>query len=480
MAILEKPQPKKVFDFFEQLSAIPRGSYNTKAVSDYLAGFAQQRGLEYHQDELNNVIIIKEATAGYEDAEAVIIQGHMDMVCQKAPDCTKDMEQEGLDLAIGDDCIYAVGTTLGADDGIAVAMALAVLDSDELVHPRVEAVFTVDEETGMEGATGLDMSPLRGTRLLNIDSEEEGIFTVGCAGGIRVECNFAVERENLKAQLTEIEISGLLGGHSGVEIHKGRANPNILMGRLLYAMGLEQDIRLVNICGGDKDNAIPTASKAVVAVENAEKAAALCALMDSIFKFEYAGCDEGVTVSIRILDNYIYAPMTKESSRTILDFLCCAPNGVVSMSAQMSGLVQTSLNQGVLESDEKEVRIRFSVRSSIDSQKRMLINRLRCLTDRLGGRFSTSGDYPGWAYRKDSPLRDLLTEVYKEQYGKEPVIKAIHAGLECGLFIDKRPQLDCVSLGPDIAEIHTFREKLYISSTQRTWELLKETLKRMK
>lgn len=480
MAILENLQPKKVFEFFEQLSAIPRGSYNTKAVSDYLADFARQRGLEYYQDELNNVIIIKEATEGYEDAEAVIIQGHMDMVCQKAPDCTKDMEKEGLDLAVGDDYVYAVGTTLGADDGIAVAMALAVLDSDELAHPRVEAVFTVDEETGMEGATGLDMSPLRGTRLLNIDSEAEGIFTVGCAGGARVECDFEIEREAYAAELIGIDITGLLGGHSGVEIHKGRANPNILMGRLLYAMGLDQDIRLVHIGGGDKDNAIPTASRAVVAVKDASLAKALCQRMDGVFKFEYAGCDDGVSVSVRALDSFALAPMTKESSDTVIDFLCCAPNGVIAMSPQIPGLVQTSLNQGILDTDEAQVRVRFSVRSSIDSQKRMLINTLRCLTARLGGSFSTSGDYPGWAYRQDSPLRDLLTEVYKEQYGKEPIIEAIHAGLECGLFIGKRPGLDCVSLGPDIAEIHTFREKLYISSTQRTWELLKEVLKRMK
>lgn len=480
MAILENLEPKKVFEFFEQMSAIPRGSYNTKAISDYLANFAKERGLEYYQDQLNNVIIIKEATEGYENAEPVIVQGHMDMVCQKAPDCPKDMEKEGLDLAVGEDYVYAIGTTLGGDDGIAIAMALAVLDSDDIPHPRFEAVFTVDEETGMEGATGLDMSVLRGTRLINIDSEAEGIFTVGCAGGARVECDFEVERQAFDGSLLEISISGLLGGHSGVEIHKGRANPNILMGRLLHTLSAEQDIRLVSIGGGDKDNAIPTASKALVVVSDAEKAKDCCRSAAEQFRFEYLGCDEGLQVNAEAPEACDMLPMSKESSDTVIKFLFCAPNGVQVMSAQIEGLVQTSLNLGILISEEKCVRIRFSVRSSIESQKRMLISKLRCLADIFGGSFSTSGDYPGWAYRQDSPLRKLLTEVFVEQYGKEPVIEAIHAGLECGLFISKRPGLDCVSIGPDIKEIHTFREKLYIGSTQRTWELLKEVLKRMK
>lgn len=480
MAVFENLEPKKVFEFFEQMSAIPRGSYNTRAISDYLAGFAKERGLEYYQDELNNVIIIKEATEGYENAQPVIVQGHMDMVCQQAPDCLKDMEKEGLDLAVGEDYVYAIGTTLGADDGIAIAMALAVLDSDDIPHPRFEAVFTVDEETGMEGATGLDMSPLQGTRLINIDSEAEGIFTVGCAGGARVECDFEVEREAFEGSVLEISIDGLLGGHSGVEIHKGRANPNILMGRLLYALGRQLQLRLVCADGGDKDNAIPTAARAMVAVSDAEKALSLCKAMGEQFAFEYLGCDEGLRVDVKAAENCSMLPMTKESSDTVIDFLCCAPNGVQVMSAQIPGLVQTSLNQGILKTEETCVRVRFSVRSSIESQKRMLIDKLGCLARRLGGTVSTSGEYPGWAYRQDSPLRALLCQVYKEQYGKEPVIEAIHAGLECGLFISKRPGLDCVSLGPDISEIHTFREKLYISSTQRTWELLKEVLKRMK
>ena len=479
MAILEKLEPKKVFKFFEEMSAIPRGSGNTKAISDYLVAFAEERDLEYYQDELNNVIIIAPATEGYENAEAVILQGHMDMVCQTAPDCSKDMEKEGLDLAIGDDYVYAIGTTLGADDGIAVAMALAVLDSDDLPHPRVEAIITVDEETGMEGATGLDMSPIQGTRLLNIDSEAEGVFTVSCAGGARVECDFPVHREAFEGTVLKIDITGLLGGHSGVEIHKGRANPNILLGRLLHALESEQELRIISFCGGDKDNAIPTASTALVAVENAESAIALAAKMGDIFKAEYAGIDDGICVSA-VPGDCDMLPINQKDTHQLVSFLFTVPNGVQAMSADIEGLVQTSLNQGILNCSEYTAIVRFSVRSSMDSQKRMLIAKVCRLAESFGGAVAVSGDYPGWAYKKDSPLRDLLTEVYREQYGKEPVIEAIHAGLECGLFIGKRPGLDCVSLGPQIDEIHTFREKLWISSTQRTWELLKETLRRMK
>jgi len=479
MAVLENLEPKKVFEFFEQISAIPRGSYNTKKISDYLANFARERGLEYYQDELNNVIIISPATEGYENAEPVIIQGHMDMVCQQAPDCTKDMEKEGLDLAVGEGYVYAKGTTLGGDDGIAVAMGLALADSDDIPHPRVELVMTVDEETGMEGATGIDMTPLKAKKLLNIDSEAEGIFTVSCAGGARAECQLDIERAAFEGEQLFISITGLKGGHSGVEIIKGRANPNILMGRLLYAMSLEQEIRLVSLSGGDKDNAIPTASKAVILVEDSEKALALCEKMDGIFKNEYAGVDDGVCISVSKCDE-AQLPMGKKSSRDVICLLRCVPNGVQAMSADIEGLVQTSLNLGILKSDESAVYVRFSVRSSIESQKEMMLEKLQCLTESLGGTMSTSGNYPGWAYRKDSPLRDLMVQVYKEQRGSEPVIEAIHAGLECGLFLGKRPELDCISFGPDITDIHTFREKLWIESTQRTWELLKETLKRIK
>ena len=478
MNVLTNLQPENVFRFFEEISAIPRGSRNTKAISDYLAAFAETRGLEHYQDALNNVIIIAPAAPGYENAEPVILQGHMDMVCEKAPDCAKDMEHEGLDLAVEGDCVYARGTTLGADDGIAVAMALAVLDDTALPRPRVEAVFTVDEEIGMGGAMGIDLSPLKGRRLINLDSEEEGIFTVGCAGGAGVCCTLPVRREAFDGTALDIAVTGLLGGHSGAEIDKGRANANMLMGRLLYALGKAADMRLVSVRGGLKDNAIPTASYASVIVRDAETARAVCAAMEAAFRNEYRTTDAGISVTVT--RGVHGAALDKAATERAITLLCCAPNGIQAMSAEIPGLVQTSLNLGILTTDRDGVHATFSVRSSIDSQKRMLIDRLTCMTEALGGAVTVEGDYPGWEYAPVSPLRELMREVFVEQYGREPVIAAIHAGLECGLLISKLPGLDCVSVGPDIDEIHTFREKLHIASTQRTWALLTETLKRMK
>lgn len=479
MDILKNLEPQGVFRFFEELCAIPHGSGNTKAISDYLVNFAKTRGLEHYQDELNNVIIIAPATPGYEDAEPVIIQGHMDMVCEKAPDCAKDMAVEGLDLAVEGDTIFAKGTTLGGDDGIAVAMALAVIDDKSIAHPRVEAVITVDEEVGMDGAFGIDLSPLKGRALINIDSEEEGIFTVSCAGGAHVECSIPAAREDFNGTAFDIAVEGLLGGHSGAEIDKGRANANMLMGRLLYALGQKTDFRLVSVHGGLKDNAIPTASYARVIAADEAAARAVCAELEEQFHDEYAVTDKNICVTVSTVDAAANA-MDKAGTERAACFLCCAPNGIQTMSADIEGLVQTSLNLGILTSDDRGIRASFSVRSSVGSQKNMLIDRLRCLTEQLGGSVEISGDYPGWAYRQDSPLRELMSEVFTEQYGHAPTVAAIHAGLECGLFLGKKPELDCVSIGPDIDEIHTFREKLHIASTQRTWALLIETLRRMK
>lgn len=478
MAGLEHLEPKGVFRFFEELCGIPHGSSNTKAVSDWLMAFARERNLEAWQDKLNNVVIVKEATPGYEQAPAVILQGHMDMVCEKAPDCCKDMETEGLDLAVEGDTIYAVGTTLGGDDGIAVAMALAVLDAEDLQHPRVEAVFTVDEEIGMLGAAGLDVRMLQGRRLLNLDSEEEGILTVSCAGGNVTRCRVPLVREPFEGTALTLTVGGLAGGHSGVEIHKGLGNSNLLMGRVLYAAAQRAELRLVDVSGGLKDNAIPRETVATVVTADAAAVRAVCREMDAVLKQEYRVTDPGVFVAIA--EGTGGLPMDKETTEKVLCFLNCLPNGVQTMSADIPGLVQTSLNLGVLHTTDTELYSESCVRSSVDSQKQMMVDRIRCLIERLGGTAEVQGDYAGWAYQQDSPLRELLVEVFTEQNGYAPKIEAIHAGLECGVLISKLPGLDCVSLGPDITEIHTCREKLHIASTQRLWALVTETLKRMK
>ena len=478
MAILEHLEPRVVFHFFEELCAIPHGSSNTKAVSDWLMDFARERGLEAYQDGLNNVIIIKEATSGYESAEPVILQGHMDMVCEKAPGCAKDMEKEGLDLAVDGDAVYAEGTTLGGDDGIAVAMALAILDADDIPHPRLEAVFTVDEEIGMLGATALDVSMLRGRRMLNLDSEEEGVFTVGCAGGNLTQCTLPLTRAPYAGKALTVTVGGLRGGHSGAEIDKGLGNANMLMGRLLYAASRKAELRLVEVNGGLKDNAIPRETVATLVTTDPEAVLAVCRELDAQLKNEYRTTDPNVFVTAA--ESTASLPMDDDTTRRVLCFLTCAPNGIQAMSADMPGLVQTSLNLGILKTEKDAVIASFCVRSSIDGQKQMLVERLTCMTEALGGTVEVFGDYSGWEYRPDSPLRELLVEVFTQQYGHAPRIEAIHAGVECGIFSGKLPGLDCVSMGPDLTEIHTCREKLYISSVQRLWTMVLETLKRMK
>ena len=477
MAVLDQLEPKNVFRFFEQMCAIPHGSYNTKAVSDWCVAFAKERGLEHYQDEMNNVILIKEASAGYEEAQPVILQGHLDMVCEKAPGCEKDMAREGLDLAVEGDYIYAEGTTLGGDDGIAVAMALAALDDESLPHPRLEVILTTEEEVGMDGAMALDVSPIRGRKLLNLDSEAEGVFTVSCAGGSMAACGLPVARAPFGGDILRVRVAGLTGGHSGAEIHKGRANANMLLGRLLRAMAAETELRLVSADGGLKDNAIPVAAEAVVAAEDGRKAKAAAERMAACFQTEYRRSDPMLTVTAEEAAA-AWQPMDASSTERTVCLLACAPNGVQTMSQDIHGLVQTSLNLGILKTGENAVTASFCIRSSVDSEKEMLKDRLACLLAQLGGGVSFSGEYPGWAYRPDSPLRELMTEVYREQYGREPKVEAIHAGLECGLLAGKLPGLDCVSIGAAVLEIHTPREKMSISSVQRVWMFVREILKR--
>ena len=479
MQILEHLEPKKVFSFFEALCAIPHGSRNTRAVSDWCVAFARERGLEYYQDGSNNVILIKPAAPGYEAAPAVILQGHLDMVCEKAPDCAKDMDTEGLDLAVDGDYIYAKGTTLGGDDGIAVAMALAVLDEKDLPAPRIEAVFTTDEEIGLLGAAALDVSPLRGREMINLDSEAEGVFTVSCAGGNTTACILPVTRAPFAGTELLLTVGGLTGGHSGAEIHKGRANASKLMGRVLYALSQKTELRLRRADGGLKDNAIPVETRAALVVSEPQAARELVRELERELQNEYRTTDPGLFVRAETGAGE-GLPMDAASTAKVICMLQCLPNGIEAMSAEIPGLVQTSLNLGILVTDGDTVRASYSVRSSVDSQKQMLKARLRCLMEQLGGRVEYSGEYTGWEYQEHSPLRERMVEVFRDQYGHDPRIEAIHAGLECGIFAGKMPGLDCVSLGPDLPEIHTPREKMSISSVQRVWKFLLEVLKRSK
>ena len=388
------------------------------------------------------------------------------------------METEGLDLFVDGDVIGARGTTLGGDDGIAVAMALAVLDADDIPHGPLECVFTADEEVGMIGARALDASDLKAKYLINIDSEEEGVLTVSCAGACRTLCTLPVTRVPFDGQTLRVRISGLVGGHSGEEIHKGRANANLLLGRALDEMSRAGALRLIRVSGGAKDNAIPREAEAVVRTGDAAALRRAAEALAAALRAEYHAADGHITVTVTETDDGL-TPMDAASTERAITLLLCAPNGVVEMSMDVPGLVQTSLNLGRLTSDEASLRASFMIRSSINSQKNAVASRLARLAEALGGQTELDSDYSAWPYRPESPLRDRVAEVFYEQYGEKPRIAALHAGLECGILSGKLPELDCISLGPDLTDIHTPRERLHIASTERTWRLLLGTLKRL-
>lgn len=474
MGVLSNLEPQSVFHYFEEITKIPHGSGNVEQISNFLAAFAEERGLFHIQDAWKNVIIVKEATPGYEKEPAVILQGHMDMVAVKKPDCDIDMKKEGLRVAVDGDKIYAEGTSLGGDDGIAVAYALALLDSDSISHPKLEVIITVDEEVGMDGAREIDLSMLTGNRMVNLDSEDEGIFLTSCAGGARVKCDLKLETQRLEGLTYEVTVGGLLGGHSGGEIDKERGNSNCLFGRLLRRLCEKMPVGLAELKGGLADNAIPreTAGLLVIDTTDSEKFASVLDTVEKEIQSELSSKDPDVFIKATEKESVAMECTTAESTRKAADFLSAVPNGVQAMSADMPGLVETSLNLGILEYAGGELRAEFSVRSSVESAKNALIGKLFALTELAGGSNTVTGDYPGWKFRKDSPLREKMVRLYEEMYGKSPKVEAIHAGLECGILGSKISDLDCVSMGPDMRDIHTTEETLSISSTRRVWEYL--------
>ena len=479
MSVTENLNPKNVFHYFEKICSIPHGSGNVDALSDYLADFAKERGLFCIQDKWKNIIIIKEATEGYEDTAPIILQGHMDMVAVKKPDADIDMAKDGLRLAVEGDYLYAQDTSLGGDDGIAVAYALAILDSDEIAHPRLEIIITVDEEVGMDGARELDVSMLKGKRMLNLDSEEEGIILAGCAGGARVDWFLPVVRERKEGSVYRLSVKGLLGGHSGAEIDKERGNANSLMGRVLYELNEVVPVYLTKLEGGLADNAIPREASAVILTETGKERLIEDAVkaVEAELKQELQTKDPGIGVEIERLADGSGDCISGGDMGKLIYLLFGAPNGVQAMSADIAGLVETSLNMGIVSLKEDKAVIQFSVRSSLESSKRILIRRLENLARMAGAVQEVRGDYPGWAYKKDSPFRDMAVRIFKDMYGKEPEIQAIHAGLECGLLSSKIPDLECISIGPDMKDIHTTEEKLSISSTERVWDYVLTVLR---
>lgn len=479
--VLKHLEPSKVFYFFEEICRIPHGSGNVRAISDYCVAFANERGLEVEQDDTLNVIIKKPASAGMEDHAPVILQGHLDMVCEKNADTDFDFENEPLRLAIDGDEVYAKGTTLGGDDGIAVAMALAILDDDSIVHPPLEVVFTTDEETGMDGAMNLDCTKLRARTLINIDSEEEGIITVGCAGGLKSNASFDVVHMDCEGTEYEIFISGLMGGHSGTEIHLERANANKLMGRLLFTLRKELIYCLIEINGGSKDNAITREACASIVIDPQQKelAKSIIEKFSEDIKNEYRTSDPNITITFTEKGSYIGSTLSYSTTEKLIYLIFNSPYGVQSMSADLPGLVESSLNLGVIRTDMDKVTLSWAVRSSVKSRKWLINDQLEYMTELLGGEYSWRGDYPEWAYKPQSALRTVAVQAFEDLYGKTPVVSTIHAGLECGLFSEKMPDADMISIGPNLKDIHTPNERLSISSTKRTFEYVCELLKRL-
>ncbi len=469
-------EPQSVFTYFEELCSMPHGSGNTKHISDYLVSFAKEQGLRYVQDSLNNVIIFGAGTCGYESHEPVIIQGHMDMVCEKNADCPINMDTDGLDITHDGKYIFAKGTTLGGDDGIAIAYGLALLADTSIPHPPIELVCTVDEETGMDGAAGIDLSSLKGRTMLNIDSEEEGVFTVSCAGGAKATVSMPITRRAVYGPCVKLTVEGLQGGHSGVDIHKSRANANKVMGELLGRVQKLMPVCITKLEGGAKDNAIPRSCQVTLVALGMyiERINDLTQQLQAEIRQQYD--EPNAVIRGDDVDALGGNALTTESSAKVIALLNAAPNGVQAWSGDIEGLVQTSLNLGVVTLDN-ELHLTWAVRSSVNKEKTDLLERIKELAAFHGGICDIRGEYPAWEYKKDSFLRDTMVRVYTDLYGRKPDIAAIHAGLECGLLSDKLHGLDCVSIGPNIKDIHTSRERLEIASVKRTWEFILEVLK---
>lgn len=477
--ILEGLEPEKVFYYFEKICRIPHGSGNTDKLSDFCAEFAKKRGLDFFQDEMKNIVIFKEATKGKEKSPTLVIQGHLDMVAEKKPDSGHDFLKDPLKLRVDGDYIMAMDTTLGGDDGIAIAYALAILDSEEIPHPKLEVVFTVEEETGMTGAAAIDLSGLNGKFLLNIDSEEEGVLTVGCAGGLKSVAKFRLVKDFLTGKKYNLKITGLRGGHSGIEIDKERANAIILMGRVLYNLRNKTEIKLVNISGGNKDNAIPREAESSILIQDEELlfVRAILEETEANFKKEFSESDPNIQMSLQEEDFSEYEIFSDSQFDKILIFLMSVPDGVLNMSMKIPGLVETSSNLGIIRISGEYLEAVFALRSSVEERKEALNLKIKAIAKYLGAEYTQGSEYPEWDYNKDSVLIEFMKKTYLRMYGEELKINSIHAGLECGYILQKLGSNEAVSFGPEMHDIHTTEEKISISSIKRTYEYLLEILK---
>lgn len=474
-------KPEKLFHFFEDISAIPRGSANEKAISDYLVAFAEERNLWYHRDALFNVIIKKPASAGAKEKPAVMLQGHTDMVCEKLAGVAHDFTTDPLDLIIKDGVLSANSTTLGGDNGAAVACMLAILDDDTLTHPALECVFTTQEEIGLNGAEALDKSLLSARTMINLDSEDEGVATVSCAGGLRFALTRPITRSKKEGMLLHLEATGLLGGHSGTDINKEHQNANLLMARMINHLFHNTDALLVDFNGGTKDNAIPRETSATlfysdeVAAKNAEN---LALALSADFSSEICPYEPAFQFLVST-ENGTADVISAEDGKAFITAMCLAPNGVQFRNMNLDGFTVTSLNLGIAATDETSASLVFAPRSSVATLMSALKEKLCLLAETFGFEVSMHGEYPGWSFAEVSPIRDVFVQSYKELFHDDLKIEAIHAGLECGLFSDAIPGLDAIAVGPTIRGCHTPDEHLPLDSFERFYELLTDVLKKL-
>ncbi len=480
--ILENYEPKKVLYFFEEISKIPHGSYNEKEISDYLANFAKERNLKFIQDDALNIIIYKEATKGMENKPSVILQGHMDMVCEKNADTVHDFEKDSLKLEVKDDFISARGTTLGADNGIAVAIGLAILDSDDVEHPALECLFTVEEEVGLTGAKAIDASNFKSKCMINLDTDTEGIFLTSCAGGLKAE--YIIDTDFIEISqgydAFEVKVLGLKGGHSGAEIHKQRGNSNVILSRVLSNLKDKYNIYLSSISGGAKDNAIPRESQAIIHIlkSDLDEVKNMFNKIVNDIKSEFRTSDAGLKIELisTEAENKVY---TEKTLNKILSSISLIPNGIDTMSMEIEGLVETSNNIGVIINNGKTINILCAIRSSVATKKYDLLRRIKLLAKNLDCTCVENSDYPAWEYNPKSLLRDVYAKTYTEVFGVEAKIDAIHAGLECGILSEKMPEVDIIAFGPDIIDAHTPDERVSISSIEKCYKLLINGFKKL-
>jgi dipeptidase D len=483
MRVLDGIKPERVMYYFEEISKIPRCSYEEQKISDYLASVGNRLGLETIQDEALNVIIKKPGTKGYEKSPTVVLQGHMDMVCEKKDGSNHDFSKDPIDLKVDGDLIIAEDTTLGADNGIAVAMGLAIVESENIPHPPLELLITSNEETGMTGASALDPDNIKGKILINIDSEEEGKALVSCAGGERNLVTIPIKWKTLEGLSTyEIQVRGLKGGHSGMEIDKGRGNSNKILGRILERLNKEVDIDISFIEGGSKSNAIPRYSFARIGIaeDRVELTKETIDKIQKELKVELISKDKDIEILLEKTEDKIDKVFADDTKRAVLNLLFLIPNGVQSMSMDIEGLVESSNNLGVVKTLEEEITIECAIRSSIGSLKTDISNKIRAISELSGAEFESSSSYPAWEYKNDSYIREVFKKAYEDINGKPLEIDAIHAGLECGLFDEKFDDMDMISFGPNIYGVHAPGENFSISSTDRSYELLLKVLEYIK